>query len=169
MTRKILIFSIVLGAEYLSICEIHCYFCPHIFSVYYFSLSQCDISPHKNTYFSIWNPFHPFSNDISHHLCWLIWHSSPNFWEYHEMYRLQAQKGTNLADLLQFVSQMEWNWARILKKNQSLEIQSNLVIRNFMVTLKLFLNAKCSLSLWSKLAIGHEKWFFKVHIFYEGH
>ena len=22
-------------------CEIHCYFCPHIFGVYYFSLSQC--------------------------------------------------------------------------------------------------------------------------------
>ena len=38
------------------------------------------------------------------------------------MYRLQAQKETNLADLLQFVSQMEWNWARILKKkNQSLK------------------------------------------------
>ena len=31
-------------------------------------------------------------------------------------------------------------------------LQSNLVIRNFLVTLKLFLNAKCSLSLWSKLA-----------------
>ena len=24
------------------LCEIHCYFCPHIFWVYYFSLSQCD-------------------------------------------------------------------------------------------------------------------------------
>ena len=23
------------------LCEIHCYFCPHIFWVYYFSLSQC--------------------------------------------------------------------------------------------------------------------------------
>ena len=34
-------------------------------------------------------------------------------------------------------------------------IQSNLVIRNFMVTLKLFLNAKCSLPLWSKLATGY--------------
>ena len=31
-------------------------------------------------------------------------------------------------------------------------IQSNLVIRNFLVTLKLFLSAKCSLSLWSKTA-----------------
>ena len=38
------------------------------------------------------------------------------------------------------------------------KIQSNLVIRNFLVTLKLFLNAKCSLSLWSKWQIGNRKW-----------
>ena len=31
-------------------------------------------------------------------------------------------------------------------------VQSHLVIINFLVTLKLFLNSKCSLSLWSKLA-----------------
>ena len=34
-----------------------------------------------------------------------------------------------------------------------LVIQSNLAKRNFSITLKLFLNAKSSLSLWSKLAI----------------
>ena len=39
-------------------------------------------------------------------------------------------------------------------------LQSNLVIRIFLVTLKLFLNAKCSLSLWSKLQIVpyHQVW-----------
>ena len=41
----------------------------------------------------------------------------------------------------------------------NLVVQSNSVIRNFLVTLKLFLIAKCSLSLWSKLTIGHGKWF----------
>ena len=44
-------------------------------------------------------------------------------------------------------------------------IQPNLVIRNFLVTLKLFLNAKCSLSLWSKLTIGHGKWFLNTNLF----
>ena len=38
-------------------------------------------------------------------------------------------------------------------------VQSNLAIRNFLVTLKLFLNAKSSLSLWSKWQIGRRKWF----------
>ena len=38
-------------------------------------------------------------------------------------------------------------------------------IRNFLVTLKLFLIAKCSLSLWSKLAIGHRKWFLNTNLF----
>ena len=53
---------------------------------------------------------------------------------------------------------MGWNnlWRNIL-------IQSNLVIRNFLVTLKLFLNAKCSLSLWSKWQIGHGKWFLNTN------
>ena len=44
-------------------------------------------------------------------------------------------------------------------------IQSNLVIGNFLVTLKLFLNAKCSLSLWSKLKIGHRKLFLNTNLF----
>ena len=44
-----------------------------------------------------------------------------------------------------------------------LNIQSNLMIWNFLVTLKLFLNAKCSLSLWSKLTIGHRKWFLNTN------
>ena len=44
-------------------------------------------------------------------------------------------------------------------------IQSNLAIRNFLITLKLFLNAKSSLSLWSKLAIGHGKWFLNTNLF----
>ena len=36
-----------------------------------------------------------------------------------------------------------------------LAVQSNLAIMNFLVALKLFLNAKSSLSLWSKWQIGH--------------
>ena len=32
-------------------------------------------------------------------------------------------------------------------------------------TLELFLNAKCSLSLWSKLAFGHTKWFLNTNLF----
>ena len=43
--------------------------------------------------------------------------------------------------------------------------QSNLVIRNFLVTLKLFLNAKSSLSLWCKLAFGHGKWCLNNNLF----
>jgi hypothetical protein len=46
-----------------------------------------------------------------------------------------------------------------------LVIQSNLAIRNFLVALKLFLNAKCSLSLWSKWQIGHGKWFLNTNKF----
>ena len=44
-------------------------------------------------------------------------------------------------------------------------IQSNLAIRNFLVALKLFLNAKSSLSLWSKWQIGHRKWFLNTNLF----
>ena len=38
-------------------------------------------------------------------------------------------------------------------------VQLNLAIRNFLFDLKLFLNAKSSLSLWSKWQIGHRKWY----------
>ena len=39
---RVFIFSIALGAEHLPyLCEIHCYQFPHIFWVYYFSLSLC--------------------------------------------------------------------------------------------------------------------------------
>ena len=44
-------------------------------------------------------------------------------------------------------------------------VQSNLAIRNFLVALKLFLNAKCSLSLLSKWQIGHGKWFLNTNKF----
>ena len=44
-------------------------------------------------------------------------------------------------------------------------VQSILAIRNFLVSLKLFLNAKSSLSLWSKLAFGHRKWFLNTNLF----
>ena len=44
-------------------------------------------------------------------------------------------------------------------------IQSNLAIRNFLVALKLFLNTKSSLSLWSKWQIGHRKWFLNTNLF----
>ena len=43
--------------------------------------------------------------------------------------------------------------------------QSNLLIKNFLVNLKVFLNTKCSLSLWSKLTIGHRKWFLNTNLF----
>ena len=46
-----------------------------------------------------------------------------------------------------------------------LEIQSNMAIRNFLVALKLFLNAKSSLSLWSKWQIGYRKWFLSTNLF----
>ena len=42
------------------------------------------------------------------------------------------------------------------------------MIRTFLVilvTLKLFLNAKCSLSLWNELTIGHRKWFLNTNLF----
>ena len=42
--------------------------------------------------------------------------------------------------------------------------QSNLVIWNFLVIPKLFLNDKSSISLWSKLAFGHGKWFFNTNL-----
>ena len=45
-------------------------------------------------------------------------------------------------------------------------LQSNLAIRNFLVALKLFLNAKSSLSLWSKWQIGHRKWFLNTNLFH---
>ena len=44
-------------------------------------------------------------------------------------------------------------------------VQSNLAIRTFLVALKLFLNAKSSLSLWSKWQIGHGKWFLNTNLF----
>ena len=56
-------------------------------------------------------------------------------------------------------------WTRENTKIGINSIQSNLVIRNFLVALKLFLNAKCSSSLWSKLTIGHGKWFLNINLF----
>ena len=44
-------------------------------------------------------------------------------------------------------------------------VQSNLAIRNFLNALKLFLNAKSSLFLWSKWQIGHRKWFLNTNLF----
>ena len=63
------------------------------------------------------------------------------------------------------VSQLFGKWFRFMMCTYIWIVQSNLVIRNFLVTLKLFLNAKCSLSLWSKLTIGHGKWFLKSNLF----
>ena len=40
-----------------------------------------------------------------------------------------------------------------------------MAIRNFLAALKLFLNAKSSLSLWSKWQIGHRKWFLNINLF----
>jgi hypothetical protein len=44
-------------------------------------------------------------------------------------------------------------------------VQSNLAIRNFLVTLNLFLKAKSSLFLWSKWQIGHMIWFLNTNLF----
>ena len=44
-------------------------------------------------------------------------------------------------------------------------VQSNLAIRNVLFALKLFLNAKSSLSLWRKWQIGHRKWFLNTNLF----
>jgi hypothetical protein len=63
----------------------------------------------------------------------------------------------NILRFCQFWYQLKMLWNKF--------VQSNLVIRNFLVTLTLFLNAKCSLSLWSKLAIGHEKWCLNTNLF----
>ena len=52
-----------------------------------------------------------------------------------------------------------------LRENWKYLVQSNLMIRNFSVILKLFLNPKCSLSLWNKLAICHRKWFLNTNLF----
>ena len=46
-----------------------------------------------------------------------------------------------------------------------LKIQSNLAIRNFLFALRLFLNAKSSLSLWSKCQIDRRKWFLNTNLF----
>ena len=60
-----------------------------------------------------------------------------------------------------------WQRIHILKKYKCLPnyVQSNLVIRSFLVSLKLFLNAKCTLSLWSKWQIGHGKLFLNTNLF----
>ena len=44
----------------------------------------------------------------------------------------------------------------VLRKTSRVQVQSNVAIRNFLVALKLFLNTKSSLSLWSKWQIGHQ-------------
>jgi hypothetical protein len=72
--------------------------------------------------------------------------------------------------LLSCSNQMHDNLKLVLKWSHkrfsvNSEVQSNLVIRNILVTLKLILNAKCSLSLWSKLSIGHGKWFLNANLF----
>ena len=52
-----------------------------------------------------------------------------------------------------------------LTKVRKYYLQLNLAIRNFLVALKLFLNTKSSLSLWSKWQIGHRKWFLNTNSF----
>ena len=79
------------------------------------------------------------------------------------------------SNFLSFCINKQYTYLNVRKstyfKNQSWDmiprnlLQLNLVIRNFSVTLKLFLNAKCSLSLWSKLTIGHGKWFLNTNLF----
>ena len=63
----------------------------------------------------------------------------------------------------------KWLWwknkKRAYRRVANSNKRSNLKIRNFLVTLKLFLNTKCSLSLWSKLTIGHWKWFLNTNLF----
>ena len=42
-----------LGCRIFILCEIHCYLCPHIFWVYYFSLSQCVVLVLLSIFFPI--------------------------------------------------------------------------------------------------------------------
>ena len=58
---------------------------------------------------------------------------------------------------------IKWRTLHNVKKYK--EVQSNLAVRNFLVTLKLFLNAVSSLSLCSKWQIGHRKWFLNTNLF----
>ena len=55
-----------------------------------------------------------------------------------------------------------WNFQ--LFSGWKITLQSNLAIRNFLVALNLFLNAKSSLSLWSKWQIGHREWFLNTNL-----
>ena len=59
----------------------------------------------------------------------------------------------------------KWSISTKFVKLIQIILQSNLAIRNFLVALKLFLNAKSSLFLWSKWQIGHRKWFLNTNLF----
>ena len=66
--------------------------------------------------------------------------------------------GTSICDLCAGIVRFSMKFDKYL-------IQSILAIRNILVALKLFLNAKSSLSLWSKWQIGHGKWFLNINLF----
>ena len=71
-------------------------------------------------------------------------------------------KYVNSAWSTQYLTLTFWNTVWNIKS----VIQLNLGIRNFLVTLNLFLNTKCSLSFWSKLTIGHGKWYLNTNLFF---
>ena len=52
-------------------------------------------------------------------------------------------------------------WKRVLGKGDAVELGN----KELFGRLKLFLNAKSSLSLWSKWQIGHMKWFLNTNLF----
>ena len=64
-----------------------------------------------------------------------------------------------------YKKKVSWQWSESQEGQFSDLTQSNKAIRNFLVALKLFLNAKNSLSLWSKWQIGHGKWFLNTNLF----
>ena len=72
-----------------------------------------------------------------------------------------------LSNSFKILAAKWWNLTGRLSILECLKVslQLNLAIRNFSVNLKLFLNAKCSLFLWSKWQIGHRKWFLNTYLF----
>ena len=74
----------------------------------------------------------------------------------------RARKETNLQILVAEYNDGHHSMSRLLEWKTL--YMSNVVIRNYLVTLQLFLKPKCSLSLWSELTIGHGKWFLNTNL-----
>jgi hypothetical protein len=78
----------------------------------------------------------------------------------------KVQKSLGMEDFLcNFCLMIFLSWPTSRTGPPKRIVKSNLAIRNFLVTLKLFLNTKSSLSLWSKWQICHRKWFLNTNLF----